>query len=90
MSELLAAFGEFSVVITYYFVSEKFWEDHRMPQMDWMIAFIVQIAVSVCWLTVYGRVNGFIFVNFINTSKKGNAVEASYVKVILGCVLLEL
>ena len=27
---------------------------------------------------------------FINTSKKGNAVEASYVKVILGCVLLAL
>ena len=25
---------------------------------------------------------------FVNTSKKGNAVEASYVKVILGCVLL--
>ena len=61
-----------------------------MPQMDWMIAFVMQIAVSVCRLTVYGRVNGVIVVNFINTSKKGNAVEASYVKVILGCVLLEL
>ena len=61
-----------------------------MSQMDWMIASIMQIAVFVCRLTVYASVNGVIVVNFINTSKKGNAVEASYVKVILGCVLLEL
>ena len=61
-----------------------------MPQMDWMIAFIMRIAVSVCRLTVYGSVNGVIVVNFINTSQKGNAVEASYVKVILGCVMLEM
>ena len=53
-----------------------------------MIAFIMQIAVSVCRLTVYGSVNGVVVVNFFNTSMKGNAVEASYVKVILGCVLL--
>ena len=26
--------------------------------MDWTIAFIMKIAVSVCRLTVYGRVNG--------------------------------
>ena len=59
-----------------------------MLQVDRMIAFIMQIAVSVCRLTVYGSVNGVVVVNFFNTSKKGHAVEASYVKVILGCVLL--
>ena len=31
--------------------------------MDWMIALIVQIAVSVCRLTVDGSVNGVV-VNF--------------------------
>ena len=29
-----------------------------MLQMDWMIAFIIEIAVSVCRLTVYDCVNG--------------------------------
>ena len=53
-----------------------------MLQMDWMIVFLMQIAVSVCRLTVYGSANGVVV--FINTSQKGNAVEASYVKVILG------
>ena len=29
-----------------------------------MIAFIMQISVSVCRLTVYGSVNGVVVVNF--------------------------
>ena len=32
--------------------------------MDWMIAFIRQIAVSVCGPTVYGSANGVVVVNF--------------------------
>ena len=51
--------------------------------MDWMIAFIIQMAVSVCRLTVYGSVNGVVVANFFNTSKKSNTVEASYARVIL-------
>ena len=38
--------------------------NYRMFQMDRMIAFIMQIAVSVCRLTVYGSVNGVVVVNF--------------------------
>ena len=32
--------------------------------MDWMIAFIMEIAVSVCRLTVCGSVSGVGVVNF--------------------------
>ena len=32
--------------------------------MDWMIAFIMEITVSVCRPTVYGSVNGVVVVNF--------------------------
>ena len=64
MSEFLAAFGEVSVVLTYSFVTEKFGKNYRMLQMDRMIAFIMQIAVSVCRLAVYGSVNCVVVVYF--------------------------
>ena len=57
--------------------------------MVWMIASIMEIAVTVYRLTVCGSVNGVV-VNFYLHIQKGNEVEASYVKVILWWVLLAL
>ena len=45
--------------------------------------------MSDCSHIVYGSVNGAVVI-FYKHIKKGNAVEASYVKVMLGCVLLAL
>ena len=35
-----------------------------MLQMDRMIAFVMQIDVSVCRIMVYGNVNGVVVVDF--------------------------
>ena len=45
-------------------------KDLRMLQMDSMIAFIMQIAVSVCRLTVYGSVNDVVAVIFLTHLRK--------------------
>ena len=64
MNEFLVAFDEVSMVRTYSFVTKKFGKDSRMLHMDWMIAFVMMIAVSVCRLSVYCSVNGVSVVNF--------------------------
>ena len=64
MSEFLAALHEVSEVLTYSFVRDKFGKHNRMHQMGCMIAIVVEIAMSVCRLTVYGSVicvNAVIF-----------------------------
>ena len=60
MSEFLAALHEVSEVS---FVRDKFGKHNRMHQMGCMIAIVVEIAMSVCRLTVYGSV---ICVNAVN------------------------
>ena len=48
MSELLAAFDEVSMDWTYSFLMEKCWEKKNgMLQMDWMIAFVMKVAVCL-------------------------------------------
>ena len=45
-------------------MKEKCKDNNGILQMDWMIAFVMEIAVSVCRLTVYGSVNGVSVANF--------------------------
>ena len=70
MSEFLAAFDEVSVLWTYSSETEKIKENNRMLQMDWMTALAVEIAVSVCRITIYGCVNVVTVAMLLNTSNK--------------------